>query len=121
VTKLLAFIPGIGPVLSAVWSARYFILAGAIFYGGWEAKGWVDQAATTRAVLAKTRIDLRATTESAEHAGAVLAELHGADKRNQEIIRDLNDKLAQRAAGQPVPAAACAVDDAIARKLRSLR
>jgi hypothetical protein len=129
--QLLALIPGIGPVLaglSTAWSVvsspicRRLILATAIFWGGWHAKGWIDQASTARAMLAKTRIDLQAANASAEQAGIVVAEQYATDKNNQEIIRDLQDKLAQRP-----PAAATAgvcadtADDAIARKLRQLR
>lgn len=114
--KLLAFIPGIGPALSTLWTFRYLIAAVAIFWGGWEAKGRVDEAATVRATLAKTRIDLKAQTEAAEQAGIVIAELDASDRRNQETIRELQSRPIPAA-----PAAACRADDPIARKLRELR
>ena len=121
---LLSLIPG-GPVLaalSAAWSVsssppgRLILVAALAFYGGWEAKGRIDEAATLRAVIAKTRIDLKAAQDTAETANAVAADIATRDASNQEIIRDLQIRLSQRPAGN-----ACTLDPAAADSLRRLR
>ena len=69
-----------------------------------------------QAVIAKQRIDLEAARDTAEQAAATAAALSDTDARNQEIIRDLQDRIAQQPQG-----GACALDDAAARGLRRLR
>jgi hypothetical protein len=96
-------------------AGRLILIATLAFWGGWEAKARIDEAATLRAVIAKTRIDLEAAQHTADAANAVAADLSATDTRNQEIIRDLQLALSQR------PAHACALDPAAADSLRRLR
>jgi hypothetical protein len=93
---------------------RTILLAALAFYGGWEAKARIDEAASLRAVIAKTRVDLAAAQDTAEQANAAAKEIADRDASNQEIIRDLNLRLSQRPA-------ACALDPAAAGSLRRLR
>lgn len=113
-------VPGGGVAVAALDflvspAGRFALVAILAFWGGWEAKARIDEAATLRAVIAKARIDLAAARDTAEAANAVVAELSGTDAKNQEIIRDLQLKLSQR------PANSCALDDAAAGSLRRLR
>jgi hypothetical protein len=96
-------------------AGRLVLIAILAFWGGWEAKARLDEAATLRAVIAKTRIDLAVARDTAEAANAVAAELTRTDTRNQEIIRDLQLNLSRR------PANGCPLDDAAAGSLRRLR
>jgi hypothetical protein len=97
-------------------AGRLALIAALAFWGGWEAKARIDEAATLRAVIAKTRVDLAAARDTAEAANAVVAELSSIDAKNQEIIRDLQLELSQRPAVNT-----CPLDDAAARSLRRLR
>jgi hypothetical protein len=116
IAALLA-VPYLGPALSAAVSplGRTVLVIALSFAGGWHAKGKLDDAATARALVAKTRIDLAAARDTADAANAVVAELSATDTRNQEIIRDLQLALSQR------PAHACTLDPAAADSLRRLR
>jgi hypothetical protein len=96
-------------------AGRLVLIAALAFWGGWAAKARIDEAATLRAVIAKTRIDLKAAQDTADAANTVMAELSASDARNQETIRDLQLALSQR------PARACALDPAAADSLRRLR
>jgi hypothetical protein len=112
-------VPGGGIAVAAIEFlvspvGRAILIAGAAFFGGWEAKARIDEAATLRAVIAKTRIDLKAAQDTAEHANAAAKEIADREASNQEIIRDLNLRLSQRPA-------ACALDPAAADSLRRLR
>ena len=113
-------IPYVGPVLAFLFSpvGRTVLVIALAFAGGWHAKGKIDDAATARAVLAKTRIDLAAAQDAAAQADAVADELADAESQNQEVIRDLQKALSERPAGV---AAACALDPAAADRLRRLR
>jgi hypothetical protein len=116
IAALLA-VPYLRPVLSAAVSplGRTVLVIALSFAGGWHAKGKLDDAATARALLAKTHIDLKAAQETADAAHAVAADLSANDARNQEIIRDLHFALSRR------PAHACTLDPAAADSLRRLR
>jgi hypothetical protein len=126
IAKLLLFIPGAGPFLAAGWrllttsaGRRVAILAlgvAASFAFGWSLKGRLDRSATLQAVIAKQSIDLQAARDTAEQAAATAAALWDTDSKNQEIIRDLQNRLAR----QP-QSSACTLDDATARGLRRLR
>lgn len=126
IANLLSFIPGAGPFLAAGWQLlttptgrRVAILAlgvAASFAFGWSLKGRLDRSATLQAVIAKQRIDLRAAQDTAEQAAATAVVLSDTDAKNQDVIRDLQDRLAR----QP-QSSACTLDDAAARGLRRLR
>lgn len=121
IDRLLNFIPGVGPFLAAGFRVanstvgRLVIVAAVSFGAGWKAKDRIDDARTARAVIAKQEIDLRAAKESAEQTSATLAELAKTDQANQEVIRDLQERLAK----QP-QAGACTLDDDAAGSLRKL-
>ena len=124
--NLLLFIPGAGPFLAAGWTmlnsptgrrvAIFAIGIGASFCFGWSLKARLDRSATLQAVIAKQRIDLEAARDTAEQAVATASALSDTDTKNQEIIRDLQNRIAR----QP-QSGACALDDAAARGLRRLR
>jgi hypothetical protein len=123
-SPLISLIPGAGPALAAasgLWSVltsragRIAIVAAVAFIGGWQAKGRLDEAATLRAVISKQRIDLQAAQQTADSANAIIADIATRDGKHQEIIHDLQLRLAQR------PGGACALDDAAAHGLRRLR
>jgi hypothetical protein len=127
-----SLIPGIGPLLGAVsaaWSVlaapfgRLLAIAVVAFVGGWQAKARLDEVATLRAVISKQRIDLTAARETADTASAVAAEVAQRDSRNQEIIDDLQARLAQRPSDPAARAAGdgCALDPAAVGGLRRLR
>ena len=126
IANLLLFIPGAGPFLAAGWrllttpaGRRVVVFALGIassFVFGWSLKARLDRSATLQAVIAKQRIDLQAAKDTAEHAAATAAALSDTDSRNQDVIRDLQDRLAR----QP-QSSACTLDDAAARGLRRLR
>ena len=128
---LFSLVPGIGPVLtaaSAAWSVvasplgRVLAVAAIAFVGGWQAKAHLDEAATLRAVVSKQRIDMTAARETADTAGAIAAEIAQRDVRNQEIINDLQAKLAHRSSDPGTPAGnGCALDPAAVGGLRRLR
>jgi hypothetical protein len=112
-------VPGGGFAVAAVELlvtpiGRTILVAALAFYAGWEAKARIDEAATLRAVIAKTRIDLKAAQDTAEQASVAAKEIADREASNQEIIRDLNLRLSQRPA-------ACALDPAAADSLRRLR
>jgi hypothetical protein len=86
------------------------------FAQGWSLKARLDRSATLQAVITKQRIDLKAAQEVADTANIVIAEIAQRDANNQEIIRDLNQKLAKAPAGNR-----CALDPAAADGLRRLR
>ena len=126
IANLLLLIPGAGPFLAAAWrmlstpaGRRAVILtvgiAGA-FTAGWSLKARLDRSATLQAVIVKQRIDLQAAHDVADAANAVTADIALRDANNQEVIRDLQLKLAQRPAGNR-----CALDPAAADSLRRLR
>jgi hypothetical protein len=85
------------------------------FAQGWSLKARLDRSATLQAVIAKQHIDIAAARESAEAASAVVADIAQRDANNQEIIRDLQDRLAQHAPNR------CVLDPAAAERLRRLR
>ena len=126
IANLLLFIPGAGPFLAAGWrllttpaGRRVAILTlgmAASFAFGWSLKTRLDRSATLQAVIAKQRIDLQAAKETAEQAAATAAALSDTDSKNQDVIRDLQDRLASEA-----QSSACTLDDAAARSLRRLR
>lgn len=132
--NFLLLIPGAGPFLAAGWNLlatptgrRVVVFAVSIaasFTFGWSLKARMDRSATLQAVIAKQQIDLRAATQAAEDASAVVADLSETGAANQEIIDDLNERLRKRPAVASAPAA-CRdtgiADDAIARRLRQLR
>jgi hypothetical protein len=111
-------VPYSGKVLAFLFSpvGRIVLIASLAFAGGWHAKGKIDDAATARAVLAKTRIDLETARQTAAQADKVADELADTDANNQEIIRDLQEALSKRP-----PNNACALDPAAADRLRRLR
>ena len=118
----LTFIPGAGPLLGAAWTfiaspiGRLAIVGAVAFAGGYALKARMDRSATLQAVIAKQRIDLRVATENAEQAAATAASLSETDAKNQETIRELQDRI------DTLPkVGACALDDAAARSLRRLR
>lgn len=126
IANLLLLIPGAGPFLAAAWrmlstpaGRRVVILtigmAGA-FAAGWSLKARLDRSATLQAVIAKQRIDLKAAHDVADAANAVTADIALRDANNQEVIRDLQLKLAHRPSGNR-----CALDPAAADSLRRLR
>lgn len=133
----LLLIPGVGPFLAAGWNLlstptgrRIIFFAVGIatsFMFGWSLKARLDRSATLQAVIAKQQIDLRAAKDAAEQAAVTAAFLSDTDTKNQEIIRDLETRLAQRppiqqhAATQRPQGGPCALDDATARSLRRLR
>lgn len=110
-----------GGMIASAWSlltspgGRLLAAAAVAFIAGWEAKARLDQTATLRAIISKQRIDLQAAREIADSASAAVTEIATRDSRHQEIIHDLQLRLAQR------PAGACALDDAAARGLRRLK
>ena len=118
----LYFIPGAGPLLGAAWTfiaspiGRLVIVGAVAFGGGYALKARMDRSATLQAVIARQRIDLKAQTEAAEQAAATAASLSETDARNQETIRELQDRI-----DKSPKANACALDDAAARGLRRLR
>ena len=130
---LSSLIPGIGPLLAAIsaaWSAlaspfgRVLAIAAIAFVGGWQAKAHLDEAASLRAVISRQRIDLAAARETADTASAMAAEIAQRDVRNQEIVNDLQAKLAQRAADpalRPQAGNSCTLDPVTADGLRRLR
>ena len=118
----LFFIPGVGPFLGAAWTfiaspiGRLVIVGAVAFGGGYALKARMDRSATLQAIIAKQRIDLRAATETAEQVAATAASLSETDARNQETIRELQERI------DNLPkVGACALDDAAARGLRRLR
>jgi hypothetical protein len=118
--SLARALPGGGVAVAALEflaapAGRLALVALLAFWGGWEAKARIDEAATLRAAIARTRIDLAAARDTAEAANAVVAELTGIEAKNQEIIRDLQLELSRR------PGNDCALDDAAAGRLRRLR
>lgn len=132
--KFLLLIPGAGPYLAAGWTflsspiGRLLIVGAVAFVGGWQAKAYLDEAATARAVIAKQRIDLKAAKDTAEQAAKTVATLSDADAKNQEIIDGLKSKLAERPAVAPAspgcpahPVCSRALGDDGARSLRRLR
>ena len=112
--------------LLALWSfiaspLGRLVATGAIaltvgFAQGWSLKARLDRSATLQAVIAKQRIDIAAARETAEAASAVAADVAQRDANNQEIIRDLQERLARHA-----PDHRCALDPAAADSLRRLR
>ena len=118
----LYVIPGVGPFLAAAWSfiaspiGRLLVVGAVAFGGGYATKARLDRSATLQAVIAKQRIDLRAAKDTAEQEDATAAALSDSDAKNQEVIRELQDRLDR----QP-KIGACALDDATARGLRRLR
>jgi hypothetical protein len=126
IANLLLFIPGAGPFLATGWRllttptgrrvAIFTLGIAASFTFGWSLKGRLDRSATLQAVIAKQRIDLQAAKETAEQAAATAAALSDTDSKNQDVIRDLQDRLASEA-----QSSACTLDDAAARSLRRLR
>ena len=113
-------------ILLAVWTfisspiGRLITVGGfALVLGfsqGWSLKARLDRSATLRAVVDKQRIDLKAAQDVADTANSVIAEIAQRDANNQEIIRDLNGKLAKAPAGN-----SCALDPAAAGSLRRIR
>jgi len=126
IANLLLFIPGAGPFLAAGWRllatpagrrvAIFTFGIAASFAFGWSLKARLDRSATLQAVIAKQRIDLQAAKDTAEQAAATTAALSDTDSKNQDVIRDLQNRLAR----QP-QSGACTLDDATARGLRRLR
>lgn len=126
IANLMLLIPGAGPFLAAGWNllatprgrraAVFTFGIAASFAFGWSLKARLDRSATLQAVVAKQRIDLAAAKDTAEQAAVTAAALSDTDAKNQEIIRDLQDRLAMQPQG-----GACALDDAAARGLRRLR
>jgi hypothetical protein len=124
--NLLLLIPGAGRVLAAGWrllttpTGRRVVIftlgIAASFAFGWALKARLDRGATLQAVIAKQRIDLRAAKDTAEQAAATVSALSDTDAKNQDVIRDLQNRLAT----QP-QSSACTLDDAAARGLRRLR
>jgi hypothetical protein len=86
------------------------------FSQGWAIKARMDRSATLQAVVAKQRIDLKAAQDAADQASAVATDIAARDAANQEVIRDLQIKLAQRPAGDR-----CTLDPVAADGLRRLR
>lgn len=86
------------------------------FSQGWSLKARFDRSATLQAVITKQRIDLKAAQDVADTANSVIAEISIRDANNQEIIRDLNAKLAKAPVGNT-----CVLDPAAAGSLRKLR
>ena len=124
IANLLLLIPGAGPFLAAAWpcyrrrrAARRILTVGmaGAFAGGWSLKARLDRSATLQAVIAKQRIDLQAAHDIAEPAAVTADCALDTDANNQEVIRDLQLRLAQR------PSGACALDPAAADSLRRLR
>lgn len=93
---------------------RTVLVAALCFAGGWHAKARLDRIATAHAVIAKQRIDIEAAEESATAAHAVIAALSRQESENQETIRDLQLKLAQRSDR-------CTLDRDTAERLRRIR
>lgn len=126
IANLLLLIPGAGPFLAAGWNVlaspagrRAAVVTLGIassFVLGWSLKARLDRSGTLQVVIAKQRIDLKAAKDTAEQAAATAAALSDTDTRNQEIIRDLQDRLATQPRG-----GTCTLDDAAARGLRRLR
>ena len=118
----LHVVPGVGPFVAAAWSfiaspiGRLLVVAAVAFGGGYATKARLDRSATLQAVIAKQRIDLKAAKDTAEQAAATAAALSDSDTTNQEVIRELQDRLDNQPKIGP-----CALDDATARGLRRLR
>jgi hypothetical protein len=118
----LSFLPGVGPFLGAAWTfiaspAGRLAIVGAVAFGsGYALKARMDRSSMLQAVIAKQRIDLRAATETAAQVAATAASLSETDAKNQETIRELQERI------DTLPkVGACALDDAAARGLRRLR
>ncbi len=108
-----------GPVIWSLLTSRIgqMLLASTLaFGGGYALKARLDRSATLQAVIAKQRIDLEAARDTAEEASATVATLSQTDGKNQEVIRDLQNRLVQPAQNNP-----CVLDDATAHGLRRLR
>jgi hypothetical protein len=89
------------------------------FSQGWSLKARLDRSATLQAVITKQRIDLKAAQDVADTANTVIAEISLRDANNQDIIRDLNEKLSEKSSKNPV--GRCVLDPAAAGSLRRLR
>lgn len=122
ISKLLKFIPGVGPFLSIGWraansTAGRLVIVGAVMFGaGWKAKDRQCDAATARAVIAKQQIDLRAAQDQAAQANQTVEQLSQFEAKNQEIINGLQQRLSQR----PATGACGDLDPADADSLRRL-
>lgn len=81
------------------------------FWSGYEVKSNLCESETLKAIISKQKIDLEAANDTAAQANAVADELADADDKNQEMIRELQNR-------QP---GACVLDPADADRLRQLR
>jgi hypothetical protein len=80
------------------------------FYQGYALKARLDRSATLSAIVDKQRIDIDAAKQKQADDEATISGLAAKDKANQEKIDELSKTPGT-----------CTIDDAAARRLRSLR